>query len=146
MSWYLCTRVLVPLAFVFVVSHDLGAEYGQKTYHRRDDIHKQSISDLNAPYPSLMETPYFKNNENLEKYTTKNNGLNFMELREPKKMQELKIIATNTIREAQIEIKKLEVDYLIHEREIKVSKSTYPEDCIPISADVKTFDFNVRVV
>lgn len=57
---------------------------------------------------------------NLEKYIQPHQSeLDFLELSDPKKISELKIEASKTLIEAQKEIKKLEVEFLINEEKIE---------------------------
>jgi len=56
----------------------------------------------------------------LEQYIKPNNSeLDFLELRDPKKINEIKIEASKTLIEAQKEIKKLEVEFLVNEDKIE---------------------------
>lgn len=56
----------------------------------------------------------------MEQYIKPNNSeLDFLELRDPKKINEIKIEASKTLIEAQKEIKKLEVEFLVNEDKIE---------------------------
>jgi len=56
----------------------------------------------------------------LEQYIKPNSSeLDFLELRDPKKINEIKIEASKTLIEAQKEIKKLEVEFLVNEDKIE---------------------------
>lgn len=89
---------------------------------------------------------FLLDNENLEKYIQPHQGnLDFLELRDPRKMAFIKAESQKYLIEAQKEINKLEAQFLIHEKKIEKSKSSYPDDCIPVNADIRTFDFNVII-
>ncbi len=64
-----------------------------------------------------------KNNENLEKSLQPHkNHLDFIELRDPRRISEMKVEASKTLVEAQKEIRKLEVEFLINENKIQCKK------------------------
>jgi hypothetical protein len=71
--------------------------------------------------------------------------IDFIELKKMKNFHKIKSEINKTISEATHEIDLLEKDFFINEFNISNKKSRYPDDCVPISTDVRTFDFNVNI-
>lgn len=81
---------------------------------------RKIISDSSDSNDSDNELNGNQISEGLEQYIKPNSSeLDFLELRDPKKINEIKIEASKTLIEAQKEIKKLEVEFLVNEDKIE---------------------------
>jgi len=67
----------------------------------------------------------------------------YIELRNVKNFSKIRADIQKTISEAKQEIKKLEKAFFINEHQITITKSRFPDDCIPVNADIRTFDWTV---
>lgn len=65
----------------------------------------------------------------------------YIELRGQSTLHRVKAEAERTIRDAEVEIKKLEKEFYANEQKICETNSSYPEHCVPISADIRKFNF-----
>ena len=67
--------------------------------------------------------------------------IDFIELNAAKSFQKFKSEAYQTILEAEQELKRLTKEFYINEQRISETKSKYPDQCIPIRADIREFKF-----
>jgi len=67
----------------------------------------------------------------------------FIELRSDVNFDEFKKKISQEIEESKILIEKLETEFFKAEEKLEKGKSKYSDDCIPICADIRTFDFKL---
>jgi len=84
-------------------------------------------------------------NETNEKFSQVFNEEEFVEFKKYINLEDLKKETSQEIMESKMMIKKLEIDFFKNEFKISNNKSKYSDNCIPICADIRSFNFNVLI-
>lgn len=78
-----------------------------------------------------------------EKLSEAHTNDEFVELRKNIDFEEFKNLTFQEIMKSKILIEKLEKDFFKNEEKIEKAKSKYSDDCIPLCADIRLFDFKL---
>jgi hypothetical protein len=100
-------------------------------------------SKKNEEDNSVVSQEEFEDEDGIVQRRSIYDNYDYIELRNVKNFSKIRADIQKTISEAKQEIKKLEKAFFVNEHQITITKSRFPDDCIPVTADIRTFDWTV---
>ena len=110
---------------------------------RKKVINKKSVSIKDEDGNSICSKEEIQDDEGNTCERSIYDDYDYIELRNVKNFSKIRSEVQKTIFEAKQEIKKLEKDFFTNEHNISITKSRFPDDCVPVNADIRLFDWHV---
>ena len=115
-----------------------------KRLRKKKGLIKKKKKGIVKKSDSICSHEFFEDDEGNMTKRSIYDKFDYIELRNVKNFSKIKTDIQKTISEANQEIKKLEKEFFINEHNISITKSRFPDDCIPVNADIRTFNWQVK--